>query len=344
MNRADAAGRNCPLTYRYSPAIFRREPELEAETLYVVGGLYGNSFALDAIFELAEREPVAPTIVFNGDFNWFNIDADGFAALNARVLEHIALRGNVETELANEDESAGCGCGYPEWVGDPEVERSNAIMRRLRETARSFPALRARLGALPMHMVASVGGVRVAIVHGDAWSLAGWGFSQERLREDTSAVAAAFDEADLRVFACSHTCLPVFQALELARGRSLIANNGAAGMPNFRGSRFGLLTRISVHSSAEAPLRRTARTSFDRRDPHPLRPPALARALRRALAGRFTSGRFVPQADYRAGQATALAGGTLCCKGSGGGSTNCRSPGALCRSRSMSKSRSFYSS
>jgi hypothetical protein len=252
MNRADAAGRNCPITYRYPPAVFRRQAKIEAETLYVVGGLYGNPFALDAILELAEREPIAPTIVFDGDFNWFDIDTAGFAALNARVLEHVALRGNVETELAGDDEAAGCGCGYPEWVGDPEVERSNAIIRRLRETARSFPELRDRLGTLPMHSVASVGGVRVAIVHGDAWSLSGWGFSQERLHEDTSAAAGVFDEADVRIFACSHTCLPVFQSFDLARGRSLIANNGAAGMPNFRNTRFGLLTRISVHPTAHA--------------------------------------------------------------------------------------------
>jgi hypothetical protein len=252
MSSAEAAGRNCPTAYRYSPAVFRREAEIEADTLYVVGGLYGNPFALDAMFALAEREPVAPSIIFNGDFNWFDIDPAGFAALNARVLEHNALRGNVETELAGDDEAAGCGCGYPEWVGDPEVERSNAVIRRLRDTARSFPELRTRLGALPMHSVASVGGVRIAVVHGDAWSLAGWGFSQERLREDASAAAVAFEKADVRVFACSHTCLPVFQSLDLAHGRSLIANNGAAGMPNFRDTRFGLLTRISVRSGAGA--------------------------------------------------------------------------------------------
>jgi hypothetical protein len=252
MSKADEAGRNCPTAYRYPSAVFRREAEIEAETLYVVGGLYGNPFALDAILELAERERVAPTIVFNGDFNWFNVDAASFAGLNARVLEHVALRGNVETELAGDDETAGCGCGYPEWVGDPEVARSNAIMRRLRATARSFPEMRAGLGALPMHSVATVGGVRIAIVHGDAWSLAGWRFSQEQLREDASAAAVAFEEADVRVFACSHTCLPVFQSLDLARGPSLIANNGAAGMPNFRHTRCGLFTRISVHSAAAA--------------------------------------------------------------------------------------------
>jgi hypothetical protein len=251
MNAA-GPGRNCPPAYGYSPAVFRRRPEIEAETLYVVGGLYGNPFALDAILQLAASEPVAPRLVFNGDFNWFDVDPDGFARLNARVLEHTALRGNVETELATDDDAAGCGCAYPEWVGDAEVGRSNAIEARLRATARALPELRARLAGLPMHAVASVGGVRVAIVHGDAWSLAGWGFSQERLGGDVGAAAAAFDAAEVRVFASSHTCLPVLQVLATTRGSAVIANNGAAGMPNFRGTRFGLVTRIAIQPRADA--------------------------------------------------------------------------------------------
>jgi hypothetical protein len=245
-------GRTCPVAYRYAPAVFRRAPEIEAETLYVIGGLYGNPFALDAILERAAREPSAPTLVFNGDFNWFDVDPDGFAALNARALEHVALRGNVETELAGDDDSAGCGCGYPEWVADAEVDRSNAILAQLRATARGFPDLRARLGALPMHAVARVGGEPIAIVHGDAWSLAGWAFAQERLRDDPVAAARAFEKAGVRVFASSHTCLPVLQPLDTPDGRCLIANNGAAGMPNFRGTRSGLATRISVHPAPDA--------------------------------------------------------------------------------------------
>jgi hypothetical protein len=247
-----APGRTCPLAYGYAPSDFRRAAEVEAETVYAIGGLYGNPFALDAILAAAVAERVAPVLVFNGDFNWFDAAPDEFSALNARVLRHVALRGNVETELAGDDDAAGCGCAYPDWVGDAEVARSNAILETLRETAREFPELRARLGALPMHAVATVGGERIAIVHGDAWSLAGWDFSQERLLGDPARVAGAFEEADVRVFASSHTCLPVFQPIDVPGGRRLIANNGAAGMPNFRGTRFGLITRISVHPSPDA--------------------------------------------------------------------------------------------
>jgi hypothetical protein len=247
---ADAPGRSCPRHYRYPPAVFAAPPALRADALYVVGGLYGNGFALDAVLAMARAEGAA--LVFNGDFNWFNADPEGFESVNARVLAHAALRGNVETEIAGEDTGAGCGCGYPDWVGDAEVERSNAILGRLRETARANAPVRSRLGGLPMHLVAEVGAVRVGVVHGDAESLAGWLFSQELLRRHPERAARALEAAAVDVFASSHTCLPVMQALASARGPVLIANNGAAGMPNFRGERFGVATRIALAPARDA--------------------------------------------------------------------------------------------
>ena len=247
-------GRSCPVSYRYASSDLTRADELEAETLYVIGGLYGNRPALACILERAGRERGAVTLVFNGDFNWFNVDPGGFASVNEEVLRHVALRGNVETEIAGDDAAAGCGCAYPDFVGDAEVERSNRIIERLRETARAFPELRSRLGALPARLVARVSGVRIGIVHGDAESLAGWGFSQELLREPArrDAAAAWFAAADVRVFASSHSCLPVMQTFDTPRGRCILANNGAAGMPNFSGSRHGLITRISAAAAPDA--------------------------------------------------------------------------------------------
>jgi hypothetical protein len=245
-----APGRSCPSHYRYSPRVFGRESSLTAKALYVVGGLYGNPFALEAVLALARREDAA--LVFNGDFNWFDAEPGEFREINEAVLRHTALRGNVETEIAGEDRDAGCGCAYPEWVGDAEVARSNRILERLRETARDFPYLRARLRELPMHLVAQVGGLRVGIAHGDAESLAGWQFSQEALREHPARAQAALAGAGVDVFACTHTCLPVMQDFTVPRGRVLVANNGAAGMPNFRDAHFGLATRIASASSPDA--------------------------------------------------------------------------------------------
>jgi len=249
LERTDARpGRACPVHYRYDPADLAGPPRIAPDTVYIVGGLYGNRPALAALLALADKESPRPTLVFNGDFNWLNVDSDAFEAVNREVLQHTALRGNVETEIAGEDAAAGCGCAYPQWVGDDEVERSNRILVRLRLTARRFPGLRARLAALPMHCVAEVGGVRVAIVHGDAHSLAGWGFSQQALAETSHrrTLAAEFTAARARVFASSHTCSPLLADCEAAEGRCVLANNGAAGMPNFRDTRYGVITRISV--------------------------------------------------------------------------------------------------
>jgi hypothetical protein len=219
----------------------------------VVGGLYGNPAALDALHELAAGEPGPVTLVFNGDFNWFNTDAATFAAINERVLQHgnMALRGNVETEIAGDDGAAGCGCAYPAWVSDAEVACSNDILAMLRATARAFPALRGRLAALPMHLVAEVGGVRAAIVHGDAHTLAGWDFAQEALDDAAhrARVARQFAAADARIFASSHTCLPVALDFATPRGQCALFNNGAAGMPNFHGTHHGVITRIATRAA-----------------------------------------------------------------------------------------------
>jgi len=243
-------GRSCPPHYRYSPAVFARAPDLRAQSLYIVGGLYGNPFALEAVLGMARRE--GATLVFNGDFNWFNVDPAEFESINETVLRHAAVRGNVETEIAGEDSGAGCGCAYPEWVGEAEVGRSNEILTRLRGTASAYPELRGRLGVLPMHLVAEIADLRVGIVHGDAESLAGWQFSQEALRERPERAEALLAGSGVDVFACTHTCLPVMREFDAPRGKALVVNNGAAGMPNFRDTRFGLATRIASTSSAQA--------------------------------------------------------------------------------------------
>jgi len=247
-------GRSCPTAYRYSPRVFDRAPDLEAETLYVAGGLYGNVEALREIAAMVAREPRPAVLAFNGDFHWFDVAGDDFRRVSESVLRHAAIRGNVETEIAGEDAGAGCGCAYPADVSDEDVSRSNEMLARLRDTARGFPALRERLGRLPMHLVVRVGDARVGIVHGDCASLAGWGFAQDALDAPGHArwLESGFREGGVDVFASSHTCLPATRAFDFAHGRGVVANNGAAGMPNFAGERFGLVTRISVHPARDA--------------------------------------------------------------------------------------------
>lgn len=260
LPEASPAGRVCPAHYGYAPSLFDREPTLDAGTLIVAGGLYGNLAALDAIEALAadEREPA--TVILNGDFHWFDVHGEDFGQIEARTASHVRLRGNVETEIAVEASEAGCGCAYPDHVSDGEVARSNAILERLRETARAWPDARKALACLPMHTVARVGDARIAIVHGDAESLAGWRFDPGALDDQGNAawIVSAFRAANVDVFASSHTCRAAMRAFRVDGTERVVANNGAAGMPNMAGERFGLVTRIAIEPSPAALYRAQA--------------------------------------------------------------------------------------
>jgi hypothetical protein len=103
----EVPGRSCPLAYRYQPEALAQPAQVEADTLYVVGGLYGNPAALQALLKRADREPGGPpAIVFNGDFHWLDVDPDDFRVISETVLAHQAIKGNVEAELAADEMSA----------------------------------------------------------------------------------------------------------------------------------------------------------------------------------------------------------------------------------------------
>jgi hypothetical protein len=259
----------CPSDYYYGPESLNVSPTLKAETLYVVGGLYGNPEALDTLLAMKSREektggPVS--LVFNGDFNWFNVDATDFRRINEAVLGgsgagQRAILGNVEAELAREGHGRDCGCNYPPHTDSGIVERSNRIFSRLREAALEFPEQREALRALPMHLTVEVGPARIGILHGDPESLAGWSLAAESLPEGDNSrgsapaqdgihtpqlrIAAYFQASGLDAFATSHTCLGFAMDMEVAGRTRIIINNGSAGMPNFRDRPVGMLTRIS---------------------------------------------------------------------------------------------------
>lgn len=255
LEHAPQAGRMCPTDYSYPPSVFARPADISAETLYVVGGLYGNLAALKTIEAMAASERRPPEIVFNGDFHWFDAETDWFAAVDEHVSTYPALRGNVETEIAREgDIGAGCGCAYPETVGEDVVRRSNAILAEL--TTVTPESVRRRLRALPMHFVATVGVLRVGIVHGDAQALAGWRFAADYLDKPQHRhwLDEVHSASNIDVFACTHTCEAALRSFDLAEGRLTIINNGAAGMANFVNTQFGVITRIATSPSPHQPL------------------------------------------------------------------------------------------
>ncbi|MCP5264503.1 MAG: hypothetical protein H6934_00200 [Burkholderiaceae bacterium] len=258
MNPAEPgalAGRYCPTDYRLTPSLFRAAPLIEADVLYVVGGLYGNLAALSCLEAIAAAESTAPVLVFNGDFHWFDIDPTQFEAVDAGARRHVRLRGNVETELARDTDEAGCGCAYPPNVPDADVDRSNSILTELKSTARIL-GLAESLGRLPMVARAKVGGAGVLITHGDDQSLAGWSLGADRVDASwRSGLSQRLQQLEARVIASSHTCLPVARVYGSPQGLSYASiNNGAAGMANFRDDPRGLVTRIARANAGQSPV------------------------------------------------------------------------------------------
>lgn len=250
------AGRACPVDYHLSESIFAADSQVSCDTLYVVGGLYGNPFALDAIEEMVAAEEAAGRdvlVVLNGDIHWFDKTAENFLALERRLdrPRWIPLVGNVEAELRRqEDIGVGCGCAYPACTSDASVSRSNRIHRMLSIAVHEHPECKEPLIGRAAAMTVDVAGEKVGITHGDEKLIGGWGCSrdslQDPLRQDE--LSQFMDRNGIGVFATTHTCAAV--GIELEHG--LMINNGAAGLPNFEGQRFGILTRIAATPAGES--------------------------------------------------------------------------------------------
>ena len=252
-------GRSCPLAYRYSAEDLCQEPRTVSEdVLYIIGGLYGNPWALDEIEQMAlaeERQGHRVKLVFNGDFNWFNASDSLFRAINNRVLDHTVSLGNVDYELANPSAGAGCGCAYPDFVDQGVVERSNRIMERLQGIAVEHPDIQRRLSFLPRYRCLIFGGLKVLVVHGDLDSLAGWGLAHESFTEGNDGkLTEWFLASGADVIASTHTCLPVLWTGLVGEQSRVVVNNGSAGMGNLQSDPRGLITRIGFSSPVTEPV------------------------------------------------------------------------------------------
>ncbi|MDP3814466.1 hypothetical protein [Pseudomonas sp.] len=236
------AGHDCPPDYRLASDAFAGAPLFDCQSLYVVGGLYGNRQALAALQKRLAAEPGA-RLVFNGAAHGFDRDPEIFQQIELGLSAHLALRGHLETELGRATDSGAGGCAYPITVDKAVVERSNTIQAELKNTVQGLPGMAERLAARPSTALVRVAGQRVAISPGDELSLAGWGCSRESLSEPVrqQQLDHWFAAQNVRVLATSHSCAAA--ALSLEQGA--LINNGAAGMPNFAGGRYGLLSRIA---------------------------------------------------------------------------------------------------
>ena len=228
-----------------SPTATRRacstaKPEIVAETLYVIGGLYGNVEALDARARARRARAGPVALVFNGDFHWFDVDPRDFAAIDGgRAGACGAARQRRDRARRRRRRGAGCGCAYPDDVERRRVARSNEILVRLRATARRCPrAARATRRAC-------------RCISSRAWATrasASCTATRPRSPAGASPTTALDDPAHRalgridvprrarrRLRVARHTCLPALRRFDWPGGVP-IANNGAAGMPNFRGT------------------------------------------------------------------------------------------------------------
>ena len=236
-------GRNCSLEYILQKDWAKKSKKLEEEVIYIVGGLYGNRYALEIINKMAHDENAK--IVFNGDMHWFDIEKEDFLKIEELSKDSIKLLGNVEFELLNNTSSLGCGCNYPEDVSDGVVERSNIIHNMMKGNIKDDQILN-DIKERSKTLVLDIFGKKIAITHGDEKSMSGWKCSNENLKLGSrkKELDNWFKENDIDILATTHTCLPVVYY----NGRNIVINNGAAGMANIQGETFGLFTRIAKNS------------------------------------------------------------------------------------------------
>ena len=240
-------GRNCSLEYILQKDWTKKSEKLEEEAIYIVGGLYGNRYALEIINKMTHDENAK--VVFNGDMHWFDVEKEDFLNIEELSKDSIKLLGNVEFELLNNTSSLGCGCNYPEDVSDGVVERSNVIHNMMKENIKGDQILN-DIKERSKTLVLDFFGKKIAITHGDEKSMSGWGCSNENLKlvSRKKELDNWFKENDIDILATTHTCL----AVVYDNGRNIVINNGAAGMANIKGETFGLFTRIAKNSHKKA--------------------------------------------------------------------------------------------
>ena len=142
-------------------------------------GSTATSEALDAVERLASAERARVTLVFNGDFHWFDAESAWFAELDRRVARLRRSAATSRPRSHGRTSRRRLRVRLPETVDDGVVQRSNLILGELRTIATT--GVQERLATLPMHRVAQVGELRIGIVHGDAAALAGWRFDPAAL-------------------------------------------------------------------------------------------------------------------------------------------------------------------
>lgn len=185
--------------------------------LLCFGGPYSNRHALDALMEEAGRRGIpAERMLCTGDLVAYA--ADAAAVLDRMMAWGIpTVMGNCEESLA---EGAGdCGCGFAEGTACDLLSRG-WFAHASREVT---PAHRAWMGVLPRRIDVTLGGRRLAVLHGGAREINRFIFPSAPEAILAGEIAATGADGVI----AGHSGLPFTRQV----GPAIWHNAGAIGMP-----------------------------------------------------------------------------------------------------------------
>lgn len=183
----------------------------------IFGGVCSNMEALTAFLEAAGRTGVPPErIIHTGDAVAYGADPAWVAEQLRRTAMH-AIQGNVEQSLAHG--RSECGCGFD--LGSP-CDTLSADWFGYAD-AKIGGDLRAWMGNLPHHLVFTMAGRRIRVVHGGVTEINRFLYPSTPDRDFEAEFAAA--SADIVI--AGHGSIPFTRHV---RPR-IWHNSGALGLP-----------------------------------------------------------------------------------------------------------------
>ena len=185
--------------------------------LLCFGGPYSNRHALDALLAEAARRGIPPgRMICTGDVVAYC--ADAAATLDVMIASGIpTIMGNCEENLAADAED--CGCGFDAGTTCDLLSRGWYAHAR----AQVSPRHRAWMAALPRRIDVTLGGRRLAVVHGGTRDISRFLFPSVPDAVLAEEIAATGAEGVI----AGHCGLPFTRLI----GQALWHNAGAIGMP-----------------------------------------------------------------------------------------------------------------